>query len=142
MGSRTASLASLTTALDASAPFKSIFEQQKQVNERWPIDTSKYESDFRQIDTDNDGLVNGADARDPLMSSGLPQQTLAQIWSLVDVAKNGRINLEQFALVIELTKEVAHGVCLPDVLPFELVPPSIRLTSATPFNDSVVGFLD
>lgn len=48
---------------------------------------------------DHDGLVNGADARAPLMSSGLPQQILAQIWSLVDTSKSGRLNLEQFALV-------------------------------------------
>lgn len=65
----------------------------------WPVNVTLYETVFHEIDTDHDGLVNGTDARSYLMNSGLAQSVLAQIWTLVDTAKLGRLNLEQFALV-------------------------------------------
>lgn len=35
---------------------------------------------FSQLDTDMDGMVNGAEIRDVLIQSGLNQQVLAGIW--------------------------------------------------------------
>ena len=35
---------------------------------------------FSQLDTDMDGMVNGAEIRDVLIQSGLDQQVLAAIW--------------------------------------------------------------
>ena len=49
----------------------------------WPIpDTTKvkYANLFAQIDKTRTGFVAGAQARGVLLQSGLPQQTLAQIW--------------------------------------------------------------
>jgi TolA-binding protein len=85
--------------------------------------------EFRSLDTDADGYVNGADVRQPLMASGLSQQTLAQIWALVDIHKTGRINMEQFTLVMELIKEAHKHIPLPPALPPHLIPPSLRLGS-------------
>ncbi len=64
----------------------------------WPIDKLKYEACFNEADTDHDGFVSGGDVKSILLTSGLPQQHLAHIWTLADIAKNGRLNLEQFSL--------------------------------------------
>lgn len=52
-----------------------------------------------QADTDQDGFVSGADVRDIFLATGIQQNTLALLWSLVDLKKNGMLNLEQFALM-------------------------------------------
>jgi len=46
---------------------------------------------------------------------------------LVDLSKSGKLNLEQFTMIVELVNECNHGVRLPEVLPPHLVPPSLRL---------------
>jgi Ca2+-binding EF-hand superfamily protein len=63
------------------------------------LDTTATEPDFTRFDTDMDGFVDGADVKEPLMASGLPQQLLARIWSLVDTSRSGRLNLVQFTLL-------------------------------------------
>jgi Ca2+-binding EF-hand superfamily protein len=63
------------------------------------LDIIATEPDFTRFDTDMDGFVDGADVKEPLMASGLPQHLLAKIWALVDTARNGRLNLAQFTLL-------------------------------------------
>ena len=43
--------------------------------------------------------VSGADVRDELLRTGLPNTILAQIWGLADMHQTGTLNQEQFALV-------------------------------------------
>lgn len=104
---------------------KSIFDA---THTDFPIDKQLWEEDFNKISSSGDGYVTGLDIRNTLMSSGLSQQVLAHIWSLVDIVKTGRLNSEQFALVMELVKEAKLGVKLPDILPAHLVPPSLRMS--------------
>uniref|UniRef100_A0A914CSE6 Uncharacterized protein n=1 Tax=Acrobeloides nanus TaxID=290746 RepID=A0A914CSE6_9BILA len=133
--SRTSSISSLTKGMGehptiespvrtAMTPLsKSIFDVK---TGEWPIDKNLYEQEFRRYDTDMDGLVTGMDVRIPLMGSGLAQPTLAHIWALVDISKSGKLNLEQFALIMELIKEAKQGITLPEILPAHLVPYSLR----------------
>jgi hypothetical protein len=99
------------------------------------LDTSATEPDFTRFDTDLDGFVNGSDVKEPLMASGLPQQLLAKMWTLVDTSRSGRLNLAQFTLLwvfftlnclylnfrIQFVKECRNGVVLPDFLPQHLL---------------------
>jgi epidermal growth factor receptor substrate 15 len=134
--SRASSIASLTKADTRSmgsihsdtlrqSGIKSIFEA---TNSDFPIDKQLWEDEFTRLDLDRDGYVTGMDIRITLMGSGLSQQILAHIWSLVDIVKTGKLNSEQFALIMELVKEAKLGIKLPEILPAHLVPPSVRMS--------------
>lgn len=85
------------------------------------LDTSATEPDFTRFDTDLDGFVDGADVKEPLMASGLPQTLLAKIWGLVDTHRSGRLNLAQFTLLIQFVKECRNGIVPSDFLPQHLL---------------------
>uniref|UniRef100_A0A158R4P9 Epidermal growth factor receptor substrate 15-like 1 n=1 Tax=Syphacia muris TaxID=451379 RepID=A0A158R4P9_9BILA len=93
----------------------------------WPIQSMRYEQDFKTADVNGDGLVSGADIRDELLKSGLPQATLARLWALADVKKTGVLNLEQFSLIMYFIEQCKQGCQIPTVLPPNLIPPSMRL---------------
>lgn len=63
------------------------------------LNISAVEPDFQRFDLDMDGFVDGADVKEPLMQSGLPQQILAKAWGLVDLQHTGRLNVAQFTLL-------------------------------------------
>lgn len=44
------------------------------------MDKAKYDAIFKTVDQDLDGFVTGADVKDILLQSGLPQAVLAHIW--------------------------------------------------------------
>ncbi|VDD93018.1 unnamed protein product [Enterobius vermicularis] len=92
----------------------------------WPVQSVRYEREFRKADTNNDDLVSGTDIREELLKSGLSQSTLARLWALVDIKKTGTLNLEQFALIMYLMEQCKKGAPVPSVLAPSLVPPSMR----------------
>ncbi|VDP15265.1 unnamed protein product [Onchocerca flexuosa] len=96
----------------------------------WPVQSASYEATFKQADTDQDGFVSGADVRDIFLATGIQQNTLALLWSLVDMKKNGMLNLEQFALIMYLIENHKRGRPVPSVLPPNLIPPSFRTVEA------------
>ncbi|KAI6180739.1 Epidermal growth factor receptor substrate 15-like 1 [Aphelenchoides besseyi] len=99
------------------------------------LDLAATEADFKRFDTDFDGYVNGADVKEPLIASGLPQMTLAKLWALVDINHSGRLNHAQFTLLIHLVKESRQGTTIPEYLPSHLLqwissassPPKVQL---------------
>jgi epidermal growth factor receptor substrate 15 len=121
----TRSMASIHSDTIRQSGIKSVFDA---TSSDFPIDKQLWEEDFNRLDMDHDGYVTGMDTRITLMGSGLPQQILAHIWGLVDIVKTGRLNSEQFALVMELIKEAKLGIKLPEILPAHLVPPSLRMS--------------
>uniref|UniRef100_A0AAF5RVY0 EF hand family protein n=2 Tax=Wuchereria bancrofti TaxID=6293 RepID=A0AAF5RVY0_WUCBA len=100
----------------------------------WPVQSTCYEASFQQADTDQDGFVSGADVRDILLATGIQQNTLALLWSLVDLKKNGMLNLEQFSLIMYLIENHKQGKPVPFSLPRNLVPPSFRTVEAPATN--------
>ncbi|XP_044164430.1 actin cytoskeleton-regulatory complex protein pan1-like [Acropora millepora] len=64
------------------------------------------------------------------MASGLDEQILAHIWGLCDVTNQGQLNSEQFALAMYLIHQKVMGVDPPQTLSPEMVPPSMRTSSA------------
>lgn len=69
------------------------------------LEREKHLKLFRRLDTDNDGLVNGADCKQTLLDTGLPQQDLAFIWGSVDTGQTGRLNSGQFIQAMILVDE-------------------------------------
>ena len=86
----------------------------------------KFSQQFNAVDVNRTGYMTGAQARNVLVQSGLPQQQLAQIWNLSDIDTDGRLSVEEFILTMHLIEHAKSGKLLPNVLPLELVPPSFR----------------
>lgn len=61
-------------------------------------------------------------------TSNLPEEILAQIWDLADINKAGRLSRDEFAIAMYLIRQqrTSPGASLPEVLPPNLIPPSMR----------------
>merc|ERR1712156_315861 len=90
------------------------------------ITRTKYLATFQQTDRARTGFIAGVQARNILLQSGLPQNILAQIWSLSDYDNDGRLSSEEFLLAGHLCELALKGEPLPPQLPPNLVPPSMR----------------
>ncbi|ETN75410.1 EF hand [Necator americanus] len=112
-----------------AAPLSTSVASSSNSSLEWPVDRFASAAQFAACDTDSDGFVNGNDVKHVLLSSGLPQAELAQVWALSDVNQTGRLNQEQFALIIHLVNMRKRGEDLPQILPPFLVPPSLRVLS-------------
>ncbi|CAB4065129.1 ITSN [Lepeophtheirus salmonis] len=103
--------------------------QQQQIIIEWgipPPTRVKYATVFNQSDRARTGFLAGVPARNILLRSGLPQNTLAQIWALSDADNDGRLSLEEFILSGYLCDLAQKGEPMPNVLPSNLLPPSQR----------------
>lgn len=90
-----------------------------------PEDASKFAGIFRTVDTDGDGLVSGGEAVGLFTKSGLDRPVLKAIWGLSDMDRDGSLDLEEFAVAMQLVVGASRrGMALPASLPLELVPPS------------------
>ncbi|CAN8312736.1 unnamed protein product [Cochlearia groenlandica] len=56
----------------------------------------QFEAYFKRADLDGDGRISGAEAVGFFQGSGLPQQVLAQIWSLSDRSRSGFLGRQDF----------------------------------------------
>lgn len=70
--------------------------------------------------------MTGTQARGILLQTKVPQQILAQIWSLSDRDSDGRLGCEEFVLALYLCEMFATGKPIPSELPLDLIPPSFR----------------
>eukprot|EP01135_Chromosphaera_perkinsii_P000661 Nk52_evm28s147 gene=Nk52_evmTU28s147 len=95
---------------------------------------SRYDVFFNNADSDKDGLVTGAEAREVFIGSKLPAGILGHIWNLVDIGGTGQLNSEQFALAMMLiNKKLKDGVDPPAALAPNMVPPTLRSQTQSPF---------
>ena len=95
----------------------------------WAVPQSsklKFTQLFNTLDKTRCGFLTGTQARGILLQSKVPQQTLAQIWSMSDRDADGRLGCEEFVLALYLCEMVVSGKPLPAELPLELIPPSFR----------------
>lgn len=90
----------------------------------------KYTQLFNTTDRTRSGYLTGAQARNLLVQSKLPQAILAQIWSLSDMDSDGRLGCEEFVLAMYLCDLAIQGEAIPPKLTPELIPPSFRKTSS------------
>jgi Ca2+-binding EF-hand superfamily protein len=79
---------------------------------------ARYAEIFQTVDSDGSGHVSGAEARELLSKSGLPQKDLARIWALADKDKCGELDVKEFVLAMHLIMCVAkRGLPVPRQLP-------------------------
>ncbi|GAA6005444.1 hypothetical protein JCM11491_003644 [Sporobolomyces phaffii] len=105
------------------APWK-ITPQEKQESDNW----------FGQLDTSNKGVLEGEQAVGFFGQSGLGVEDLAKIWDLSDITDSGNLNRDTFAVAMKLIREKVSnpgGFQLPDQLPIEYIPPSLRSDSSS-----------
>ncbi|KAL1235178.1 Epidermal growth factor receptor substrate 15-like [Trichinella spiralis] len=93
----------------------------------WPVDVGAWQLEFRNLDTNDDGLISGAEAKPYFLQTGVAQNLLAHIWNLCDTDGVGMLNLEQFALAMHLIEQKKkHNLEPPMLLTPDLIPPSCR----------------
>lgn len=73
-----------------------------------------------------DGKVNGANAKQEMVKSKLPNTVLGKIWKLADVDRDGHLDADEFALAMHLINVKISGHDIPPTLPNHLIPPSKR----------------
>lgn len=98
----------------------------------WAISaTEKAQSDqfFNMLDTSRSGYIGGDIAVPFFVQSGLPEDTLASIWDLSDISREGRLNKDEFAVARRLIMDALGGKPVPASLDESMVPPSSRATA-------------
>ncbi|XP_060519309.1 intersectin-2 isoform X2 [Cylas formicarius] len=91
----------------------------------------KYTQIFNTTDRTRSGFLSGAQARNVMVQTKLPQNILAQIWALADMDADGRLGCEEFVLAMHLCEQAQQGHPPPTKLPPDLVPPSFRRPART-----------
>lgn len=86
----------------------------------------KFTQLFNTTDRMRSGFLTGAQARNLMVQTKLPQPILAKIWTLSDMDQDGRLGCEEFVLAMYLCEIAALGDPIPATLPPDLVPPSFR----------------
>jgi hypothetical protein len=80
----------------------------------------KYRRAFEELDVGRKKFLSGAQAREFLVKSNLPQTVLAQIWSLADMDRDGQLNLGEFCLAMHFVFMKLRGrelpLCVPDTM--------------------------
>ncbi|KAL9244906.1 hypothetical protein vseg_018621 [Gypsophila vaccaria] len=82
-----------------------------------PTDIQKYTKVFMEVDTDKDGKITGAQARNLFLSWRLPMEVLKQVWDLSDQDNDSMLSLREFCIALYLMERFREGRPLPAVLP-------------------------
>ncbi|KAI8606817.1 hypothetical protein BC830DRAFT_1176052, partial [Chytriomyces sp. MP71] len=85
---------------------------------------------FENLDVAKKGLVSGSDSYQFFLKSQLDQAVLAHIWDLANINKSEGLTKDEFSVAMHLIKLAMTGIKLPDTLPANLVPPSLRTRSS------------
>ncbi|PWN27958.1 hypothetical protein BDZ90DRAFT_226762 [Jaminaea rosea] len=93
-----------------------------------PTDKAKADQFFDGLDTDRRGELPGNLVVPFFMQSKLSETVLANIWDLSDVTQSGSLSREEFAVAMHLINAALTGGEVPQELPANLVPPSLRGT--------------
>ena len=98
--------------------------------DQWVVDSigskEKYDKRFLNLNP-IDGRVSGAAAKAEMVESKLPKNTLARIWTLADIDKDGHLDEEEFALAMYLIDvKLNNDDEIPATLPEHLCPPGKR----------------
>ncbi|XP_062891102.1 intersectin-2b isoform X2 [Mobula hypostoma] len=81
------------------------------------------------------GLLSGEQARTFFLQSGLPKLVLAEIWTLADLNKDGKMDQQEFSIAMKLIKMTLQGHPVPNILPLVMKQPPI----ASPLSSARFG---
>lgn len=112
-----------------------------------PLDKQKFDSIYNGLDKVNKGYITGDEAVPFFSESKLSEEVLAQIWDLSDINSVGHLTRDEFAVAMYLIRQQRgkrdSRDALPDTLPLNLIPPSMRhqahpmpLSTAPEFDSS------
>ncbi|OLY82115.1 Actin cytoskeleton-regulatory complex protein PAN1 [Smittium mucronatum] len=89
---------------------------------------------FQKSKAPNSEIVDGNTAKDVLLRSNLPAQSLYKIWTLADIGSKGYLNLLEFALALYLAKNAMNNSPIPDSLPTAISQEMITKSNSTNFG--------
>ena len=109
-----------------------------------PQEKAQFDQIYATVDTANRGYITGEQAVVFFSNSRLPEEALAQIWDLADINSEGRLNRDEFAVAMYLiklqrTKRDGRDV-LPQTLPPNLIPPTMRRQGTAPSQPTAPAF--
>ncbi|XP_069742821.1 intersectin-2-like isoform X2 [Narcine bancroftii] len=81
------------------------------------------------------GLLSGEQARTFFLQSGLPKVVLAEIWTLADLNKDGKMDQQEFSIAMKLIKMTFQGHPVPSILPLVMKQPPMP----SPLNSARFG---
>ncbi|KAA0710802.1 Intersectin-2 EH domain and SH3 domain regulator of endocytosis 2 [Triplophysa tibetana] len=93
----------------------------------WAITPEERDKHDQKFDTLSavQGFVTAEMARSFFIQSGLPQTVLAEIWSLADMNKDGKMDRLEFSIAMKLIKMKLQGQNLPTALPIIMKQPPV-----------------
>lgn len=123
----------------ATRPQQAPFQQATSTGDQWavsPQDKAQFDQIYATVDTQNRGYITGEQAVGFFSNSRLPEDALAQIWDLADINSEGQLNRDEFAVAMYLIKQQRSKRdgrdVLPQSLPSNLIPPSMRRQPIAP----------
>lgn len=107
---------------------------------------AKYDEQFFKLERAG-GKALGGQIKMVMMKSGLSNDVLAEIWDFSDIDRDGKMDMDEFALMLYLIDYVKQGNTLPkDELPLRFIPPSKRAlvvaAGPAPGGDGDYGYGD
>lgn len=128
-------------------PFAQAQQPETPTSDQWtitPQDKAAFDQIFSTVDTANRGFITGDQGVGFFSNSRLPEEALAQIWDLADINSEGQLNKEEFAVAMYLIRQQRSKTTgrdmLPDTLPSNLVPPSMRRQPPPPAQPTAPAF--
>ncbi|XP_060897055.1 intersectin-2b [Labrus mixtus] len=93
----------------------------------WAITPEERDKHDQKFDTlsPSMGYVSGEQSRKFFLQSGLPASVLAEIWSLADMNKDGKMDRLEFSIAMKLIKLKLQGTSLPLALPIIMKQPPV-----------------
>ncbi|KAI4178472.1 MAG: hypothetical protein LQ346_007431 [Caloplaca aetnensis] len=129
------------------APFAQPQRPETPTGDQWavtPQDKAAFDQIFSTVDTSNRGYITGDQAVNFFSNSRLPEEALAQIWDLADINSEGQLNKDEFAVAMFLIRQQRSKTTgrdvLPQTLPSNLVPPSMRRQAPLPAQPTAPTF--
>lgn len=109
-----------------------------------PADKARFDSVYVTLDTSNRGFITGEEAVPFFSNSKLSEEVLAQIWDLADINSQGQLTKDEFAVAMYLIRQQRGKKdgrdTLPNTLPPELIPPSMRNQIRPPQQPTAPAF--
>lgn len=109
-----------------------------------PQDKAAFDRIFSTIDPANRGFITGEQAVSFFSNSRLQEEALAQIWDLADINSEGQLNKDEFAVAMFLIRQQRSKTTgrdvLPQTLPANLIPPSMRRQPPQPAQPTAPTF--
>ncbi|KAL9604223.1 MAG: hypothetical protein Q9219_000621 [cf. Caloplaca sp. 3 TL-2023] len=134
-------------ASPATRPPYSPAQPEAPTSDQWAVssqDKTTFDQIFSTVDTTGRGFITGDQAVSFFSNARLPEEALAQIWDLADINSEGQLNKDEFAVAMYLIRQQRSKTTgrdtLPQVLPPNLVPPSMRQQPPQPAQPTAPVF--